>query len=486
VARRGMVCSVGSLDETSRLNACGGAFRIRVGPRPAWGEVKRQSRSGVTAESVGGPSVLKRRLATSGRPAKALGRIVVAVLASALLLSGTAEASSGSGALTIAIVEAFTGATAINGISGASGCYPGVAVVNEAGGVLGHDLKCQNVDTRGDPTDAIPAVNRMLASTSGLVGVIGPAATAATAVTPLLTKAKFPMISQGGLALYDHNTDPYFWRNYPSDDVGGVALAYWAHHEGLTHGALLFSKDVAAQSSVPSLLRAYKHLGDKVVANISIAPGATSYGAEVHRVLGAKPDVIFTEADPQTDATAFANLLELGHPVPIYGTNATVIPAWLKSVSKVFGNKKMAKYYRGVEPYAPNYPGTKIFNKALLASKTVTSPKTWIGQEYSTTPFDAVVIYALAMTDAKSTDPAVFNKDIMSVTKPGKGKTVVYSYRSGVRALKAGKQIQYVGASGPTIFNKWHNASGEFGVYQYVNKKLKLVGTISAAQLAAA
>ena len=53
-------------------------------------------------------------------------------------------------------------------------------------------------------------------------------------------------------------------------------------------------------------------------------------------------------------------------------------------------------------------------------------------------------------------------------------------------ALKAGKKIQYVGAGGPTIFNRWHDANGEYGVYQYVNGKLKLAGTISAAQLAAA
>ena len=90
------------------------------------------------------------------------------------------------------------------------------------------------------------------------------------------------------------------------------------------------------------------------------------------------------------------------------------------------------------------------------------------------------------MTEAHSTNPAVFNKDILGVTAPGSGKTVVYSYRAGVAALKAGKKIQYVGAGGPTIFNRWHDASGEYGVYQYVNGKLKLVGTIPAAALAAA
>ena len=40
----------------------------------------------------------------------------------------------------------------------------------------------------------------------------------------------------------------------------------------------------------------------------------------------------------------------------------------------------------------------------------------------------------------------------------GSGKTVVHSYPQGVSALKAGKQIQYVGAAGPIKFDSWHNS----------------------------
>jgi len=393
-------------------------------------------------------------------------------------------AGSGKGTLTVAMDVAFTGPTAIDGIAEAAGCYPAVRVINQSGGVLGHKIACSVVDTRGDPSDAIPATQKMLATTSTLVGVLGPESGTATAVVPLITKAHLPMISQDGLSLFDHTTNRYFWRNYPADDVGGVALAYWAHHEGLNRAALFFDNSVAAQSSVPGLLRTYKHLGGKVLLNLKVSPDSTSYGSEVHKVLQSKAQVVFTETDPQTDATALKNLIEQGNLIPIYGTNATVIPTWLRDVTKAIGKADMSKYYRGVEPYAPTYPATKIFNKALLASaKQVATTKTWIGQEYATTPFDGVIMLALAMTEAHTTNPAVFNKDILSVTAPGKGKKVVYSYAAGVKALKSGKKIQYIGASGPTLFNKWHNAFGEFGVYRYVNGNLKLAGVISAAQL---
>jgi ABC-type branched-subunit amino acid transport system substrate-binding protein len=385
------------------------------------------------------------------------------------------------------MVEAFTGSDSIDGIAAAAGCYPAARVVNQSGGVLGHHIQCVPVDTRGDPTDAIPAVEQLLATTSGLVGVAGPESGTAAALVPILTRSHIPMISQNGLALFDHNTDPYFWRNYPADDEGGVALAYWAHHVGYSSASLFFDNSVAAQGSVPALLRTYQRLGGKVVIHLSVPPDDTSYGAEIHRLIQSHPQVIFTESDPQTDATAFGELTQFGAHIPIFGTNATVIPQWLKAVGKAVGSAYMTTYYRGVEPYAPNFPGTRYFNQALLAdAKQVPQPSQWLGQEYSTAPFDGLIILALAMTEAHSTNPSVFNRDILNVTAPGPGKQVVYSYRAGVAALKAGKTIQYVGAGGPTVFNRWHNATGEFGVYQYVNGNLKLAGTISAATLATA
>ena len=57
------------------------------------------------------------------------------------------------------------------------------------------------------------------------------------------------------------------------------------------------------------------------------------------------------------------------------------------------------------------------------------------------------------MDAAKSTDGSVYNGSIMQVTAPGPGKQVVYTYPAGMAALAAGHQIQYVGASGPILFN---------------------------------
>jgi len=118
------------------------------------------------------------------------------------------------------------------------------------------------------------------------------------------------------------------------------------------------------------------------------------------------------------------------------------------NVTGSIGAGSMAKYYEGMQPYAPpSGPAWQTYNKALLASASqVPKPSQWSTDPYSMTDYDAVNVMALAMLAAKSTSPAVFNKDIMTVTAPGSGKTVVTSFAAGKAALAAGKQIQYVGA----------------------------------------
>jgi hypothetical protein len=87
------------------------------------------------------------------------------------------------------------------------------------------------------------------------------------------------------------------------------------------------------------------------------------------------------------------------------------------------------------------------------------------------------------MTMAKSTSPATYNADVVKVTTPG--GTVVHTYADGLAALKAGKQITYVGASGPLVFNKYHSAGRAFSydVYDPANKSMKAVSVIPGTAL---
>ena len=120
---------------------------------------------------------------TTLRPVRLVAVAAVAALALALAAcSSSSSTSSGAAAssapasgstLTVADVAPFSGVDAALGPTYLATCYGATTAINAAGGVLGHKLSCKSVDTRGEPADAVPAVNQLFASTPNLALVIG-------------------------------------------------------------------------------------------------------------------------------------------------------------------------------------------------------------------------------------------------------------------------------------------------------------------------
>ncbi len=385
----------------------------------------------------------------------------------------------------------FSGPDAAFGPEMLVGCDAASNLINASGGVLGHKTTCKGFDTHGDPADAVAAANQMIATTPNLAGVIGPSSDEALATVPILDRAHIPMFADTGQAAFDHATQPYFWRISPADDVKGFAMAIWAHSRGYTRGAAVYGNDVGSQSNVPTLVHAFTALGGTIVSNQSIALDQPSYRTEVASMLAAHPQVIFTEEDPATAATYLSEVAQLngGQLIPVVGTETTLEANWVQAVVRAIGGPLLRKYQVGVQPYAPpSGPAYGPFRSALYASKAASQSNLAV---YSTDPYamgyyDSVNLMALAMLAAKSTDPGKYNSFITAVSNPGPGKVVVSTFAEGAHALAAGKQIQYVGASGPAVFNKWHNSTGAFEVAAFVSAgNIHLDGLVTAAQVAA-
>jgi ABC-type branched-subunit amino acid transport system substrate-binding protein len=369
-----------------------------------------------------------------------------------------------------------------------AGCLAAATAVNAAGGVLSNKVACSAVDTRGDPADAVTGAAKMLATTSHLFGVLGPSSDEADSTAPLINAAKIPMFADTGEASFDQTKLQYFWRMTPADDVQGYAMALYAKQKGYLRAAAVFGNDISSQGSVPTLVKAYTALGGQMVLNEKIALNQASYQPEVEQIIAAHPQVIFTEASPQADATVLAELQQLGHLIPVIGSDATIEPQWYSAVGAAIGKPALSKYYAGATPYAAaSGPAWQAYDKALLAaSASVTKPVSqWTDDAYSMVDYDGVVVMALAATAAKSTSPAVWNAYIRAVTTASPGTVVVHSYADGVAALKAGKKIDYVGATGIIAWDKWHNSTGEFEVQGWQpNGSTPELGLITAADIA--
>jgi ABC-type branched-subunit amino acid transport system substrate-binding protein len=412
------------------------------------------------------------------------------VAAAALLVSATAcssvqPAAAANPDLTVAAFNPFSGNDQSFGPEMWAGCQAAATAVNAAGGVLSHKVDCMAVDTEGTPAFAVSAAAKMLATTPHMLGVLGPSSDEADATAPLINAAKVPMFADTGEESFDHNKLQYFWRLVPADDVRGYAMALYAKQKGYLRAAAVFGNDVGgAQTGVPTLLKAYSEVGGQMVVNQTITLGQTSYQSQVQALIAAKPQVIFTETSPQANATYLAELQQLGHLIPVIGTDVTIQPSWFTAMAVSIGKPALTKYFVAESPYAPaSGPGWQVFNKDLLASPSVPKPAQWSTDSYTMSYYDGVLLMALAATATKSTSPSVWNASIPAMTSPG--GVVVHTYAEGLAALQAHKKIDYVGATGIIAFNQWHNSGGGFEIAAYQsNGNLNLVRSITAAQLA--
>lgn len=419
----------------------------------------------------------------------ALGRwavttAVTLAMAGGFVLSTAADSGASPRPLVLNTYNAFSGPTATFGFYEFSGCPPAAYEVNQAGGILGHPLKCTTTDTRGDPADAVLAAQKMLATTKNLVGILGPSSIVDTAVMPDLNKGRVPAFDDGGTVLLCHTHYPYFWRTLPDDNVAGFALALWAHDKGYTRTAAAFANDVSAEGNNPGVVKGVPALGGKLVADLTVTPDQTSYETEIQRISSSHPQAIFTEMDPQTAGVFFGELKQAGDLVPIIGTSGDVGPEFLKALTAAIGKPDVKKYFTIVYPWASTSgPAWSAWDHALMrAPGEYKNPKQFSNNSYSEAPYDDAIIMALAMEAAHSTNPSVYNKDIVDVTKARPGAVVVHTFPAGLAALKKGKHIQYVGVTGAFAFNQYHCSTGLYADVAPVQND-KVIAKLSGAQL---
>lgn len=397
-----------------------------------------------------------------------------------------ASGASGKYGVVIADVDPFSGPTAAYGAYEQAGCIPAVNLINANGGVLGHKVSCKIVDTRGDPADAVPAVQQMLATTSHLVGIVDQDSGLLGVTVPLTNAAHITDISLGGDIAFDHNHDKYFWRTIPGDNVNGYAIA--AYIKTFTHYkkvAMMFTKDAAAQGNIPGIETGAHNFGLQIVNKQTLALDQTTYETEVQSLIKSHAQIMTSETDPQTAGVLFGDLKQANGLIPGVLTSGTLGTSWARAMVSGIGKATFEKKFVQINQYSPSSgPAWHVFKRSLLAAAKAGEVKTktlYVRTIYAEGPYDDTTMLALAMVAAKSTNPVKYNTYILKDTE---GKTIVHTFAQGKKALEAGKTIDYVGVLRQITFDKYHNFAGVWGAFQPITGKL--VRTIPPSAIAKA
>jgi branched-chain amino acid transport system substrate-binding protein len=311
--------------------------------------------------------------------------------AAALLLSTPAMADA-----LIGVSLPQTGPKALVGRNFKQGVELAVNEINAAGGVLGKPLEVVFEDDQGDnPNGAINAVNKLM-QVNKVPVMIGPH----YSVTQMATQktycnGKVVSITGGTSVAITHSGCNYVIRTRSDDDVQAKALIDYAQKELKTgeKTAVFYANDDFGKSGQARVVAQMATLGLKPVAVESHNPSDKDYSAQLAKLQKSGAELVILWAHDTDAALILRQAKQFGLPFKFAGAVLSE-EAFLKLAGSAAEGSMSASYF---VPTDPN-PAVQAFVKKYEA-KYKMAPDVW-----SATYYDATILAAKAINEAKSTD----------------------------------------------------------------------------------
>jgi branched-chain amino acid transport system substrate-binding protein len=402
-----------------------------------------------------------------------LGVLAAVTPSAAAVTPREAHAALSGPPVTIGLLAPLTGTRADLGRWMDNGAKMAVQAVNAAGGVLGDPLRLVVQDDAADPVDAVPAAETLV-NVDHIVAMVGPTSITAGAVLPIIDRANIPMLMFGGGAVFDHETDPHFFRMSPSDTEQADAMVLYAKSRGWDRIALAFGSSSGSQALVPPILAGAKKLGLKITANVVFTSGLSSYSSEIGKVFAGHPQVVLSQFNNTTAATVFSEVRAEGFSsTPWIGSNLWYDISWFKSVGAAVASGPI--YITNSSTIGLG--GAPYFLQLLKKDYGLTSPPNG-----ATFMYDAVTVWALGADQAGTWKYPAVRRGILAVCCPP--GIPVGNYARGYSLIKQHKKINYEGAASSVDFNRWDNVFGPFDILHYNRNGIAArLETLSAQQI---
>lgn len=401
----------------------------------------------------------------------------IALVAVTVAACGGSSSGQNTSPITVGIILPLTGAHAPFGQALLDGAQVAAYDINHEGGILGRQVKITALSDGADPLDAVPLTRRLLATGHPDI-VIGFGGNDYTSALPILEQAKMVTLADVGDPALDGKQLQYIYRAVPSDALTGTAMAWWAKQQGYHNVALVFDAAEGAQTLIPPIQSAARSFGLNILqtATTDLPAQAPSYRTAVSALIAAKPDALLLQLEPGGAGTFFQELTaQGGGNIPVIGSDSTATAEWVKAMGVANAQRQLTSVVAATGLNgAQGAHFISVFQQLFH-----TAPRALSGSNY-----DALMVGALAMDAANSTDPTVYVKSIAAVTTAGSGHTSVDNYQDALKLLQQGKSIKYVGLSSPMVFSTYHTITTPYeAVKTDSSGGVQIVATIPATNL---
>jgi neutral amino acid transport system substrate-binding protein len=356
-----------------------------------------------------------------------------------------------------------------------------VETVNQCGGVNGKPIELVSAD---DETDAVKgnAAMTKLAEVDKVAGVVGSfASSVSQSAVDVAARNKVMLVSPG-------STSPVFterakkgdfkgfWsRTAPPDTYQARALAKLAKDKGLKRVSTVVINNDYGVSFEKEFVAAFKSMGGTVTNEKNPTrydPKATTLNTEAEAAFKGKPDgvaaVLYAETGSLLLKAAYEAGLTTG--VQLLLTDGVKSDDFAAQVGKTKDGKFIMEGAIGTVPGADGKALDALTK--LWQSKKNSPPPAYVPQAW-----DAAALIALSAQAAKANTGEGIASKIREVSSgPGEEVTDVCK---GLELLKAGKTINYQGASGNVDIDANGDVVGVYDVWQVQKDgKTKTIGKV--------
>jgi branched-chain amino acid transport system substrate-binding protein len=334
-------------------------------------------------------------------------------------------------------------------LTGAGGSYgPGmrdviaavIKQVNEAGGVLGRQIRLVSEDDQTNPDAGVRAARKLI-DVDRVSAIIGTwASSVTTAVAPLCWESKTFLATVSGadsITLLPHGG--YLIRTQPNTVLQSVAFVRLAKLIGAKKPYFLGPQTPFAEPTVRRMNELFAPDGITMGSTI-YDPQKTSYRSEVDQALRSKPDTIFAGGYVTDTAVLLRDLYRAGYKGAIMGFGYAINDKFIADQPK--------EITEGLYALSPSPALDSPAYKAVAAILGKSDVDPYSAQVYDQT---SLILLAIQLAGGSSGTQI---KDTIRRVSQGNGPKVT-SAVEGLSALKDGaKALDYDGASGPCTFDE--------------------------------
>ena len=380
-----------------------------------------------------------------------------AAAGTALLSMPSLTFAQSGGVFRIGALNPITGSGSTFGTGMLKAIQAAADVVNAAGGAGGVKFEVISEDTQTNPQAGVLAAKKLL-EVNKAQAILGTWSSGVSlAVVPLTNDANVILMNTSGapaLSVPPANAKGLSFRYQATNDRFGRAFAEVCVKEGFKRPATMAFNNASGIGNAEGFKKAWEGKGNKVVAGVVYEPNQTSYRSELQKILDANPDVIVTGSYLQDTTIIMREWYQSGIPVK------WILPGWAGSPDLV--KAVTAPVVEGVISVdSVSNSGAESY-KLYDAAYQKAMGKPGSSNVYAAMTWDMVITLALAIQSAGKTDTDSIKAHIRAVANPPGEE--VFSYEAGLAALKAGKKINYQGASSALDFDEYGDVTPDFGV----------------------